>query len=188
MKYILLLAIMFTNLSLFAADEIKDEIKKPEAPQKIYTKEEFTKKVEEQVEKHLTKLGRLKIIDFSKELLRKENALKLKELEFQKKEQQLTINMKHFEKKVVKFQVKQKELLGCLTGQVTDRKKRVGHMVDAISGMKPAQAAEVLSVQDAEISVEILGMLDPVKVSKIFNLMDKEISARLAKQYMNMKK
>jgi flagellar motility protein MotE (MotC chaperone) len=61
-------------------------------------------------------------------------------------------------------------------------------MVDVVSGMRPQNAADILSVQDVEIAVKILGKLEPTKVSKIFNSMDKEISARLQKQYMNMKK
>ena len=61
-------------------------------------------------------------------------------------------------------------------------------MVDVISAMRPQNAADVLSVQDADISVQILEKLDPTKISKIFNSMDKEISARLQKQFMNMKK
>ena len=61
-------------------------------------------------------------------------------------------------------------------------------MVDVISGMRPQSAADVLSVQDVDISVKILGDLPPEKVSKIFNSMDKEISARLQKQFMSMKK
>ena len=54
--------------------------------------------------------------------------------------------------------------------------------------MKPQVAAEMLSVQESKLSVEIISKLDPVKVSKIFNLMDKEISARLQKEYLNMQK
>ena len=57
-----------------------------------------------------------------------------------------------------------------------------------MSGMKPANAAELLSVQDSTISVQIISKLDPERVSKIFNLMDKAVSARLQKSYINMKK
>ena len=54
--------------------------------------------------------------------------------------------------------------------------------------MKPDKAASVLSVQDSEIAVQILQMIDPKKASKIFNFMDKEVSAKLQKQYLQMKK
>jgi flagellar motility protein MotE (MotC chaperone) len=54
--------------------------------------------------------------------------------------------------------------------------------------MKPQKAAELLSVQDSDISVKILELIKPERASKIFNLMDKEVSARLQKQYLNMAK
>ena len=53
---------------------------------------------------------------------------------------------------------------------------------------KQAPSLQVLSTQDADISVKILEKIDPTKASKIFNLMDKEVSARLQKQYLNMQK
>ena len=52
----------------------------------------------------------------------------------------------------------------------------------------PQNAADVLSVQDPDFSVRILGQMESQKVSKIFNLMDKEVSARLQKQFLQMKK
>ena len=61
-------------------------------------------------------------------------------------------------------------------------------VVEVISGMRPQNAADLLSVQESDLAVKILGQLDPAKVSKIFNLMDKEISAKLQKQFMTMKK
>jgi flagellar motility protein MotE (MotC chaperone) len=61
-------------------------------------------------------------------------------------------------------------------------------MVEVISGMKPQSAADVLAVQDPDLSVRILGQLEAQKASKIFNLMDKEVSARLQKQFLQMKK
>ena len=61
-------------------------------------------------------------------------------------------------------------------------------MVEVISNMRPQAAAQLLSVQENDIALKILGALDSVKVSKIFNLMTKEISSRLQKQYINMKR
>ena len=61
-------------------------------------------------------------------------------------------------------------------------------MVEVISGMKPQNAADVLAIQDPELSVRILSLLESQKTSKIFNLMDKEVSARLQKQFLQMKK
>ena len=63
---------------------------------------------------------------------------------------------------------------------------RINQLVEVISNMKPAKAAEILSVQEAQISVKIIERIDPSRASKIFNLMEKEVSARLQKQYLNM--
>jgi flagellar motility protein MotE (MotC chaperone) len=78
--------------------------------------------------------------------------------------------------------------LGCLQKHEDDAKNRVSQQVEVVSNMQPAKAALLLSVQEADIAVQILQLLDPKKASKIFNLMDKEVSARLQKQYMNMKR
>ena len=51
-----------------------------------------------------------------------------------------------------------------------------------------ASAADILAIQDPDLSVRILAELDSTKMSKIFNLMDKEVSARLQKQFLQMKK
>ena len=72
---------------------------------------------------------------------------------------------------------------------IRTKKKReniIDHLVQVVSGMKPQTAADMLAVQDSTLTVEIISKLDPTKVSKIFNLMDKEISARLQKEYLNM--
>jgi flagellar motility protein MotE (MotC chaperone) len=42
-----------------------------------------------------------------------------------------------------------------------DRLRRVKQMVSVISNMKPAKAAEILSVQDAQVSLKILEQIDP---------------------------
>lgn len=174
---------LLLTFNLFAEEEVDEGAK-----EKTYTESEFREEVVKEVQKELKRLGHGKVVDFAKELMKKEDELKLKELELMKKNEQLTINMDHFEKKIVNFKETQKRILGCLDEQDAKRTRRLGHMVDAIAGMKPVNAAQVLSVQDPEITIEILGKLDAVKVSKIFNLMDKEISARLQKQYMTMKK
>ncbi len=157
-------------------------------PRKTYTKAEFDAEVMKAVEKNMRRLGRSSIINFSKELIKKEDDLKVKELNFQKQKESLKIIKEQLDKKLTEIDKKQTNIISCLDQRDKDKQKRVGHMVDVVAGMRPANAASVLSVQDPSIAVHILGLLDPNKVSKIFNLMDKEISARLQKQYMTMKR
>lgn len=149
--------------------------------------ETFYKLLNEEVEKKLDKLRHRHIVNFSKELLKKEEAIRLRELEFKKKREQLKMNITEFEKKLKVFLEGQKKFLSCIDSLKNEESKRVKHMVEVISNMRPKMAASVLSIQDTKISVKILGLLDPKKVSRIFNLMDKEVSARLQKHYVTMK-
>lgn len=158
------------------------------APKRTYTEEEFKKAVSEEAGKIMKKAGSGHLVDFSKELLEKEEAIKVKELNIQKESEQLKLNMSDFQKKIVEFQESQKKFLGCVDSQNEKVEKRVTQMVEVIAGMKPQNAADVLSVQDPDLSVRILGELESQKASKIFNLMDKEVSARLQKQFLQMKK
>lgn len=156
--------------------------------EKTYTEDELKKEVNKQVEAKLKKLNSKNIVNFSTDLLKREQDLELKELELNKKSREIEMSSKDLESRVILFQKKQTRFIGCLDNVDQQKKKRVDHMVDSIAGMKPTTAAEILSVQDSGISVQILGRLSPEKVSKIFNSMNKEVSARLQKQYLNMQK
>lgn len=161
---------------------------KPASAKREYTEEEFKAAVSEESAKMMKKAGSANLVDFSKELLEKEEALKVKELVIKKAQEELDMNKADFSKKLVEFQASQKKFLGCVEEKNEKADKRVTQMVDVISGMKPQNAADVLAVQDPDLSVRILGELESSKASKIFNLMDKEVSARLQKQFLQMKK
>lgn len=179
------LIIMSILVGLFSIFSIAQETEKKTG---AYTEEDFKKKLDEELEKALKRIGQEKLADLSRELLNRESSLKNKELEIEKMKQELHLSQEEFQRQLKDFQGKQESIIGCLEKQSDLREKRISHMVDVVSNMKPEVAAEVLSVQESTLSVEILGKLDAGKVSKIFNLMDKEISARLQKQYMNMKR
>ena len=153
-----------------------------------YTEEEFKAAVLEEATKMMKKAGSAHLVDFSKELMEKEEGIKVKELAVKKQEEELTMSMGDFKKKLIEFQDSQKKFLGCVDEKNAKADKRVSQMVEVISGMKPQNAADVLTVQDPDLSVRILSELDSAKTSKIFNLMDKEVSARLQKQFLQMKK
>lgn len=186
MKKLLLNVLLLTILSEAHAANAPAKAVAPE--KRTYTEDEFKKAVMTEAEKLLKKAGSGHLVDFAKELLEKEEANKVKELNVQKEQEQLKLNMNDFQKKVVEFQDSQKKFLGCIDSQNEKVEKRVTQMVEVIAGMKPQSAADVLSVQDPDLSVRILGQLEAQKASKIFNLMDKEISARLQKQFLQMKK
>jgi len=193
MKTLFFLILLFSS-DVFSQDKNKpiEQPKADSASVKKYTQEEFDQAVKEklskELEKNLKRIGKGSIVDLSNELLKKEDDLKNRELQISKDQEQLELTKKDFEKKLKKFQEDQIKVIGCIDINDKEKEKRVAHMVEVVSGMKPQTAAEVLSVQEADLSVRILGLLDPTKVSKIFNLMNKEISARLQKQYLDMKR
>ncbi len=161
---------------------------KEDRSSKIYTKKQFEDELNKRIKESLSKLKNGKIIDFSQLLLNRERELKIREFQVKKSEEQLKINEKELKKKVEQFNKKQKDMIACIDNFNSKKSQRIAHIVKTISGMRPENAAAVLSVQDTDISIKILGQLEPDKVSKIFNFMDKEISARLQKQYVNMSK
>ena len=187
-KILAVLMIFSTAFFSFSQDEENSSQKEEATKKRNYSEKEFFAAVKKQAIKRMRRAGHSKLISFSEELLNREKELKEREVKLDKIKEQLEINQKYFESRISQFEQRQKKIIGCLDGQNEAITKRVTHMVDVISNMRPANAAEVLSVQDADISVKILGRLDAVKVSKIFNLMKREISARLQKQYMTMKK
>ncbi|ATH08987.1 hypothetical protein BIY24_13825 [Halobacteriovorax marinus] len=175
--------IFFLFITTVSAQE-----EKPKESKLTFTKEEFRKAVMDEMEKRMRKIGRSKMTEFSNQLLKKEEELEQRELQLQKERQSLQINEKSFVKRVKLFNERQEKFISCLDDVNTKETKRIDHMVEVVSGMRPQNAADVLSVQDSNLSVQILGKLEAAKVSKIFNLMDKEVSARLQKQYLTMKR
>ncbi|MEH0860535.1 MotE family protein [Halobacteriovorax sp. DPLXC-1] len=176
MKALLLSTLLVFSLNTKAEDK------------KIYTQEEFDKALDAAIEKKMKRIGRGKLVEFSQELLKKEQNLEQREKALKNQQNQIAVNQKELEGRIQEFKKYQTNFLSCLDKKDSDESKRVIHMVDVVSNMRPQTAADLLSQQDPSISIKILGELDPVKVSKIFNMMDKEISARLQKQYMTMKK
>ena len=166
----------------------KEDAKKVQVKKREYTEEEFKTAVLEEATKLMKKAGSAHLVDFSKELIEKEDGIKVKEITVKKKEEELKMSEEDFKKKLIEFQEAQTKFLGCVEEKNQKSNARLGHMVEVISGMKPQTAADMLTVQDADLAVRILGELESTKASKIFNLMNKEVSARLQKQFLQMKK
>ncbi len=155
---------------------------------KVYTEEEFVKKVTEEVKKKVDSIKNKSVSDLTKEILDKEEQLQLKEMQLQKQMDSLKVTEDDLAKKYADLSTRQANFIGCVEKNEEESKGRIGQLVDMISNMKPQKAAEVLSVQEADVAVRILQSIESKKASKIFNFMDKEISAKLQRQYLLMKK
>ncbi|MFA5584504.1 MAG: hypothetical protein WDA09_09850 [Bacteriovoracaceae bacterium] len=171
-----LLFTLFITTAAWAKDE------------KIYTEKDFIKKVTEEVSAQVDKIKKVSVTDLTKELVKKNEEISLKELELKKREDALLAAEKELASKYIEVDKKQKQIIGCIDKNNEDEKLRITQVVDMISNMRPQKAAEVLSVQDSIIAVQILQQIDAKKASKIFNFMDKDVSAKLQKQYLQMKK
>jgi flagellar motility protein MotE (MotC chaperone) len=156
--------------------------------EKVYTEEDFVKKVAEEVRKKVDDVKKKSVSELTKELLEKEEKLMLREMELTKRMDALKVTEEDLAKRYTVFEGKQRSFIGCVEKNQAESQARVTQLVDMISNMKPEKAAEVLAIQDSEIAVKILNTLDSKKASKIFNFMDKETSARLQKQLLIMKK
>lgn len=181
MKALILIIAMTFSFSLFAAKEDKGE-------KKVYTEKEFKEKVNKKVDKAVDRLKKSSVAKLTKEILEKERKLERRSEELDQREEQIKMAEVTLANKILGLEKEQEKLLGCVNGNEQNKITRVKQLVSMISNMKPAKAADILSVQDSQISVKILELIKPEKASKIFNLMDKEVSARLQKQYLNMQK
>lgn len=165
------LVIFFTVLvsisCVFAADE------------KIYTQQDL--------DRHIERIKKSSIATLTKEILAKERALADREEELTRRSEQLKKAESDLSKKIKLLELEQKRIIGCIDDNQQKETMRINQLVDVISNMKPQKAAELLEVQDAPISVKILERIEAERASKIFNLMNKEVSARLQKQYLNMR-
>ena len=173
---ILISLLFLLSLNVMANDE------------KIYTQAEFDQKLKELNEKAIDRLKTTSIATLTKELLEKEQELKKFETKLSQREEMLKQNEQSLSKQIQELNKKSQELIGCVDKNEAKKNQRIAKLVKMISSMKPAKAAEVLSVQDRSLSVKILEKIDPTRASKIFNVMDKEVSAQLQKQYLNMQK
>jgi flagellar motility protein MotE (MotC chaperone) len=182
MKNIILLFAMILVCKAHAVEEGK----------KNYSEVEMKKRVEELVDKkvdaQIKRIKKSSVADLTREILEREKELEQKEEILKKKEEQLKMGEETLAKKILSLEDQQKKIIGCIENNKTGQARRVKQLVSMISNMKPVKAADVLSVQDSLISVKILEQIDPKRASRIFNLMDKEVSARLQKQYLNMQK
>ncbi len=175
-KYFTFLFII--SFSLSTAFAAKDK--------KVFTQKELDAKVKKEVERQINRIKKKSITQITKELIEKERQLAKKSEKLDRREEQLKLSEISLLKRIEDFQGIKSGIIGCLDKNKQSESLRIKQLVSVISNMKPLKAAELLSVQESNISVKLIERIDPAKASKIFNLMDKEVSARLQKQYLNM--
>ena len=149
---------------------------------------EVNKRVEEKLDKIIKRVKKKSVAELTKEILDREKGIEKRELSVKIKEEKYHNTAKDFERQIAEFENRQTDFIACVDKTNQEQDTRIKKMVEVVANMKPAKAADIISVQDQDIAVRILSKLDTTKASKIFNLLDKEKSAQLQKMYLNMKK
>ena len=157
-RYFIFLMMIGSNLVAFHIAQASNN-----SDAKIFSQQEFDQKLEEEIVRRLAKVTGESLQDFAKSLLAKEKDLDSKMDDLNKREKELSIIEKGLQSKIKLFRDEQDKVIGCVRENEKDASKRIDHIVKVISGMKPANAAEVLTVQDSGISVQIISKLNPEK-------------------------
>ncbi|MBT4792664.1 MAG: hypothetical protein HON90_13910 [Halobacteriovoraceae bacterium] len=174
MKIVIFSMFIFLTFNIFAEEK------------KISSAEKFEARVKKEVERQVSLIKKKSLAALTNELLEKDRKLKKVSKQLDHRVEQVKISEMTLLKKIEELEGTKKKIIGCIDEHKQGEQMRIKQLVDVISNMKPQKAADLLSVQESNISVKLLERISPQKASKIFNLMDKEVSARLQKQYLNM--
>lgn len=112
--------------------------------------------------------------------------LKAKQVELNRREQELTRLQATIDGKLAKLQALEKRLQTMLNNAKKTKDKKMEHLVDVYSNMKGKQAAQVLETLDEEISVKILAGMRGRKAGEILTFVRPDKAARLSEALTNM--
>ena len=108
MKIITILSLLLFSVTSFSQDDGQEKSKE-EVTQSSDFEQEVIRRVKEEVKAKLEKLKPGNVLNFSKQLLEKEEQLKLRELEIAKREEELGLAKREVEKKIKEFQGQQQK-------------------------------------------------------------------------------
>ncbi|MFA9395821.1 MotE family protein [Halodesulfovibrio sp. MK-HDV] len=112
--------------------------------------------------------------------------LKTKQVELNRREQELSRLQATIDGKLVKLQALEKRLQSMLKNAKETQDKKMKHLVDVYSNMKGKQAAQVLESLDEQISVKILAGMRGRKAGEILTFVRADKAARLSEALTNM--
>ena len=112
--------------------------------------------------------------------------LKTKQVELNRREQELSRLQATIDGKLVKLQALEKRLQSMLKNAKETQDKKMKHLVDVYSNMKGKQAAQVLESLDEQISVKILAGMRGRKAGEILTFVRPDKAARLSEALTNM--
>lgn len=122
-------------------------------------------------------------VEALQELDDRKNALDLREKQLAEKARDLEIQEKLLKEKLKKMEDLNKKMAERLDLFKKDHEGRIAKLVTVVEGMKPEAAARYVETLDPTLAVEILTRIKETKASKILNLVDKKVSAKLTELY-----
>jgi flagellar motility protein MotE (MotC chaperone) len=117
------------------------------------------------------------------ELEERKAALDLREKQLAEKARGLELQEKILKEKLKKMEDLNKKMAERLDLFKKDHEQRITKLVTVVEGMKPEMAARYVEALDPDLAVEILARIKEQKASKIMNLVDKKLSAKLTELY-----
>ncbi len=117
------------------------------------------------------------------EIEERKAALDLREKQLAERGRDLELQEKILKEKLKKMEDLNKRMAERLDIFKKDHEQRITKLVNVVEGMKPEAAARYVEALDADLAVEILARIKEQKASKIMNLVDKKMSARLTELY-----
>lgn len=112
--------------------------------------------------------------------------LKSKQIELNRREQELARLQTTIDGKLAELQTLEKRLKIMLKNAKETQDKKMKHLVDVYSNMKAKQAAQVIQTLDEKISVKILAGMRGRKAGEILTYVRADKAARLSEALTNM--
>lgn len=121
--------------------------------------------------------------DAIQELEERKTALDQREKQLSERAHDLELQEKLLRDKLKKMEDLNRKMADRLDVFKKDHEERVEKLKTVVEGMKPDAAARYMEALDPELAVEILARINVTKASKILNLVDKKMGARLTELY-----
>ena len=118
-----------------------------------------------------------------RELEARERAVSEKEKEIAEREESVQVQERVLQNKLKRIEEVSKQMAGRLDKFKADAEGKVAKVVAMLESMKPDAAAAYVENVDPFLAVEIMARINTQKAAKIWNKMDKKISARLSELY-----
>lgn len=109
--------------------------------------------------------------------------LEEKERLLEERERALAIQEKIIIDKLSRIEKLNKAMGSRLDGYKKESEAKIDKLVKIIEGMKPVEAAKFLENIDPGLAVNILSKIEVQRASKVLNMIDKRVSARLTEKF-----